>query len=157
MAASSFERIVDGEPQTPDAKDAVALVYHAIGLIRGLNPTYWMLENPRGYLRQIIGDPDATVTYCQYGTEYMKPTDLWGDHPPMTYRRCQTGDNCHITNRDGDHGGEGNTDWAERSEGRMKDPAERAKVPYELSNAIREACEQALDGNAAEQSAITAY
>ena len=26
--------------------------------------------------------PQATVSYCQYGSKYMKPTDLWGRLPP---------------------------------------------------------------------------
>jgi hypothetical protein len=90
------------------------------------------------------------VTWCQYGDERMKPTDLWGTHPPMTYRECQTGDGCHVYNTDGAHGGEGNTDWAGTGN-RYRDPAERAKVPYDLSDAIREACERALDGAVPEQ------
>jgi len=145
MAASRYEKVVDGEPQTNDAADAVALVYHTLGLARGLSPGFWVLENPKGYLRQVIGDPTATVTYCQYGERYMKPTDLWGDHPPMSYRRCTTGSGCHETNTDGEHGGLGNCDVMGR------DPAERAKVPYELSETIRDACERALDGEVAEQ------
>jgi len=145
IAASSLERIVGGEPQTEDARDAVALAFHTVGLIRGLSPAFWVLENPRGYLRQFLGDPAATVTYCQYGEDYMKPTDLWGHHPPMSYRRCTTGSGCHKTNTDGEHGGLGNCDVMGR------DPAERAKVPDALSESIREACERALDGEVAEQ------
>jgi len=154
LAASRYEKIVDGEPRTDSAQESVALVYHALGLIRGLNPSFWFLENPKGYLRHVIGEPSATVTWCQYGDERMKPTDLWGDHPPMTYRRCRTGDGCHVSNTDQEHGGEGNTDWANRTWGRMRDPAERAKVPYELSEAIRDACEAALDGEVAEQATL---
>jgi hypothetical protein len=124
--------------------DAVALVYHAIGLIRGLSPDYWVLENPYGRLRTVIGHPDATVTYCQYGREQMKPTDLWGCHPPMTYRRCQRGDGCHDGNR------EGTNNYPE-------DAAEKSLVPYGLSDAIREACERALDGDAREQATVADF
>jgi hypothetical protein len=145
MAASRYEKVVDGEPQTNDAADAVALVYHTLGLVRGLSPEFWVLKNPKGYLRQVIGDPTATVTYCQYGENYMKPTDLWGRHPPMSYRRCTTGAGCHEPNTDGEHGGLGNCDVMGR------DPAERAKVPYDLSESIRDACERALDGEVPEQ------
>ena len=149
FAASSLERFVDGEPQTDDAKDAVALVYHTKGLIRGLNPQYWFMENPQGWLRHVIGRPTARVTYCQYGTDYMKPTDLWGDHPQgLTYRSCSHGSNCHTTNRDGDHGGKGNCDVIGDT------AAERSLVPYQLSESIRDACESGLDGTAPKQTEL---
>jgi len=76
------------EPQTDAARDAIGLVYHTLGLIRGLAPRYWFLENPQGRLRWFLGRPTGKVTYCQYGRPYMKRTDLWGDHPPMTYHSC---------------------------------------------------------------------
>jgi len=154
LAASSLERIVDGEPQTPAARDAVALVHHTIGLIEGLSPRYWFLENPQGFLRQIIGPPAGRVTYCQYGTDYMKPTDLWGEHPPMRYRKCAYGDGCHQFNTDQAHGGDGNVKTMFQQTTSGSDPAERAKVPAALSRAIRDACERALDGAVAEQATI---
>lgn len=157
FAASRYERIVDGEPQTPAARDAVGLVYHTLGLIRGLTPEFWLVENPQGWLRQIIGDPDGRVTYCQYGTNYMKPTDLWGDHPRgLTYRSCCYGDACHAGNTDQAHGGQGNArdSWRDDFGDKIRDPAERAKVPAELSAAIRGACEAALDGEVAEQTTL---
>jgi len=141
LAASSYERFVDGEPQTPDARDAVGLVYHTLGLIKGLTPRFWVLENPQGYLRQVLGKPTGRVTYCQYGTGWMKPTDLWGQHPKtLIYRSCSYGDDCHAYNTDQANGGHGNCDVAG-----TRDPAKRAKVPYDLSVAIRDACEIALD------------
>jgi len=149
FAASSLERFIDGEPQTDDARDAVALVYHTLGLIHGLNPEFWFMENPQGWLRQVIGRPTARVTYCQYGESYMKPTDLWGDHPAgLSYRSCSHGDGCHAHNTDGDHGGKGNCEVM------GSDSAERAKVPYELSKSIRDACEAALNGKAVTQSTL---
>ena len=125
-------------PTADDAKDAVTLVYHTIGLIHGLSPTYWFLENPLGRLRWFLGDPTAAVTYCQYGRPHMKPTDLWGDHPTMLYRRCNEGDDCHATNRPGRDGGHGGMHGVE---GYSDDSAERSKVPYELSRSILEAVE----------------
>ena len=149
FAASSLERFVDGRPQTDDAADAVALVYHTLGVIRGLSPSYWYLENPQGWLRHVLGDPDARVTYCQYGTPYMKPTDLWGEFPAgWMPRSCSYGDACHVDNTDAEHGGQGNPrDAWGASDGRIDDAAERAKVPFELSASIRDATEAALDGD----------
>lgn len=140
MAASRYERFVDGEPQTPEARDAVALVYHTIGLIKALNPDYWFLENPQGYLRQVIGRPTGRVTYCQYGTEYMKPTDLWGEHPSgFEYRSCSYGDDCHAFNTDQENGRLGNMDGIQSY---TRDSAKRAKVPRELSEAILRSIEE---------------
>lgn len=126
--------------------DAIALVYHTLGLIEGLDPTYWLLENPRGRLRTFIGAPEATVTYCQYGEQHMKPTDLWGRHPPMVYRSCSYGDRCHLQNRGGNH--------AMRDVAGKRTAAERAKVPYDLSEAIRDACEDGLRGATHEQATL---
>jgi len=77
----------DRTPQTPEARESVALVYHTLGLIEAISPRYWFLENPMGSkIKQYLGEPTGRVTYCQYGTTYQKPTYLWGEHPPMTYR-----------------------------------------------------------------------
>ncbi|MDG5778189.1 DNA cytosine methyltransferase [Haloarculaceae archaeon H-GB1-1] len=133
------------EPTADESRDAVALVLHTVGLIRGLSPNYWFLENPLGRLRWVLGQPTAMVTYCQYGRPHMKPTDLWGSHPPMTYRRCNEGDDCHDSNRparDGGHGG------MHGVEGYSEDAAERSLVPYELSEAIL----QAVEGRSRQQS-----
>lgn len=121
----------DETPQTPEARESVTLVYHTLGLIKAISPWYWFLENPLGSkAKQYLGEPTARVTYCQYGTSYQKPTYLWGEHPPMTYRWCSSGDHCH------EHGSlEDDRD----NRPLPRDPAERAKVPYELSKAILDA------------------
>jgi hypothetical protein len=139
IAASRYEKIVDGEPKTDSAKESVLLVYHTLGLIKAISSDYWFLENPRGYLRQFIGEPTGWVAYCQYGRDHMKPTELWGEHPQsFNYRHCQPENDCH----------QYNTDWAQGGDGNMStnpafpdDPAERAKVPQELSECILEAVE----------------
>ena len=149
FAASRYERFVDGEPQTPAAKDAVGLVYHTLGLIKALAPDYWFLENPRGHMRRFLGTPTGFVTYCQYGEVYQKPTDLWGNHPPMAYHDCSPGDDCHVASESRDQQGDDHPGNA-----LPRDPAERAKVPQELSEQIRDACEAALDGEVAEQATL---
>ena len=143
----------DGQtPVSNGAQDAVALVYHTLGLIHALAPTYWFLENPgTGRLSSIIDQPTGRVTYCQYGQRHQKPTDLWGDHPPMTYRRCAPGGGCH------DYTGGYEPDREQPRLGTLAesdDPAERAKVPEDLSAAIRDACEAGLDGEVPEQTTL---
>lgn len=121
-------------PTGDDARDAVALVYHTIGLIKGLTPNYWLLENPRGRLRWVLGDPVATVTYCQYGKGYQKPTDLWGRHPPgIDYRSCPRGGDCHASNS--------KDDGTEAVASMPSDRGVRSLVPSELSEEILTAVE----------------
>jgi hypothetical protein len=39
---------------------------------------FWALENPRGFLRQFLGNPPFTFEHWQYGDRQIKPTDIWG-------------------------------------------------------------------------------
>lgn len=121
------------DPVTPEARNAIHLVHSTIGLIKGLNPDYWVVENPRGRLRHALSDPDATITLCQYGTPYQKPTDLWGKLPPgFDGRSCRRGADCHeySPKEDNNHGLMG-----------LSSSAERAKMPYGLSKALLDALE----------------
>lgn len=143
-AAGWLDHYGGGEPKTDEATEAVALVHHTIGLIRALRPDYWFLENPMGSkIRHELGEPTARISYCQYGTTYWKGTYLWGTHPPMTYRWCSQTANCH----------EGGSISAQANDTRPlpRSPAERARVPYELSLAIREAVEDAYANPPPEQ------
>lgn len=47
------------------------------------NPTWWALENPRGYMRKFYGEPAMSFDPWQFGDCYQKRTDLWGNfnHP----------------------------------------------------------------------------
>jgi len=42
------------------------------------NLKFWALENPVGYLRQMLGKPPLTFNPSDYGADYTKKTDLWG-------------------------------------------------------------------------------
>lgn len=122
------------EPDNPKTRKHITLTHHVVGLIKAIAPDYWFLENPVGRMRWILGQPAGTVSYCQYGKDVMKPTDLWGNHPQgFEYRWCGYADNCHKSNT---HGGCANTE-----DPYPRDPAERAKVPYELSESILQAVE----------------
>lgn len=72
-------------PKTPKAELALALVAATLELIERLDPSFWIIENPRAMLRkqELVNHHERrTVTYCQFGEAYMKPTDLWGGFPP---------------------------------------------------------------------------
>lgn len=70
-------------------------------LIEEINPKYWFIENPRGGMRKMDfmkEKPRYTVTYCQYGDDRMKPTDIWTNHPEPKFKQmCKNGDSCHVS------------------------------------------------------------
>lgn len=126
-------------PENKDIAHSMKLVFHTLWLVRELEPDWWFMENPKGMLQKWIGEPAGAVHYCQYGSDFMKPTNLWGQHPPsMTYRQCARRSDCHVSNPR-----EVNT-FRDESRTRAVDTsnsAERARVPYGLSEAILEAVE----------------
>lgn len=87
-------------PRTTQAKLGIELVKHTLRLIEDTKPRWWFIENPRGVLRKMPfmdGMFRHTITYCQYGDDRMKPTDIWTNawwwHPR---RVCRNGDTCHV-------------------------------------------------------------
>jgi hypothetical protein len=87
-------------PKTDKARVSIALVEATRRIIVETQPAYFVIENPRAMLRKIpaLNELDRrTVTYCQYGEPYMKPTDLWGGFPPSFVARpmCKPRDACH--------------------------------------------------------------
>ena len=119
-------------PKSPEVFEALKNVAITLKIIEELQPQYWVLENPRGMLRTVrMMDqyPRRTVTYCQYGHDAMKPTDLWGRLPPTWQPKiCQNGDPCHI-----------NAASNENSATESKSYDERIHVPYGLSRSILDA------------------
>ncbi len=119
------------EPISEFAKECDAMVIHTLKLIEELKPKYFYIENPMGALRKMKfmqGIPRHTVTYCQYGETYMKPTDIFTNHPAPDLKQCYKGAPCHESAPRGSQTGTQ----------RMKDPKEKAKIPILLCNHIAE-------------------
>jgi len=81
--------------KTPrDLRGGFELIKRCLGIIYEVrlheksSLKFWALENPLGYLRQIIGKPSLTFNPNDYGDNYTKKTDLWGyfNHPKKNYR-----------------------------------------------------------------------
>ena len=108
---------------------------HVLDLIRELKPKYWFIENPRGGLRSMLfmkGLPRYTVTYCQYGEERMKPTDIWTNHPDPQFKPpCKNGDKCHVAAPRGSRTG---------TQG-IIGSVNRAVIPKQLCEHIVDICE----------------
>jgi hypothetical protein len=118
-------------PRTEAAQKAQDVVKDTLKLIADLKPRYgWVMENPRGMLRKlpvVVGIPRTTVTYCQYGDDRQKPTDLWGVVPGWKPRAmCSPGMNCHTAAPRGSKTGT-------QGRGNSRD---RSMVPYELGREI---------------------
>lgn len=123
------------DPLTEYARFCDMVNIHVIELITELNPRYWFIENPRGGMRTMewMRDlPRYTVTYCQYGEERMKPTDIWTNHPnPQFKPPCKNGDSCHTRAPRGSRTG---------TQG-IKGAKDRARIPVQLCEHIVDICE----------------
>lgn len=139
IAAISHHRTREDDgnlaPKSDYAKFCDRVNQNVLNLIRELNPKYFFIENPRGGLRKMRfmeGIPRYTVTYCQYGDNRMKPTDLWTNHPSPNFRpMCQNGAPCHESAPRGSKTG---------TQGR-KNAMERSRIPEELCKHIVSICE----------------
>lgn len=133
IAAISHHRNPDGTAKSSTAYLGDMLLSKTLGLIDLLNPTYWLMENPRGMMRKhplMINQPKKTITYCQYGDNRMKPTDIWGNLDSWTPRpMCNNGDKCHDAAPRGSKTG---------TQG-LKNASIRSMVPYQLGKEILDA------------------
>jgi hypothetical protein len=124
---------IDRTPKTEAAKFNQLLVAHTISLIKALKPNKgWLMENPRGMLRKlpvVEGLTRRTITYCAYGDDRMKPTDLWGEIDWTPRQACKAGMDCHVAAPRGSRTG---------TQG-IKGAKDRSRVPYQLSLEIRHA------------------
>lgn len=134
-------------PKNSKASINLAFVLKTLEMIDELKPKYWFIENPRGLLRKfkfMMKLPRKTVTYCQYGAEYMKPTDIWTNATHWIPRKmCNNGDTCHEEARRGMKTGvQGKKGGLRASSGwRKEDRVARAIIPKELCDEIVKVCE----------------
>ena len=127
-------------PKSDYAKFCDKVNKHVIEMINEflkINPNMiYFIENPRGGMRKMnfMKDlPRYTVTYCQYGDNRMKPTDLWTNHPnPQFKPMCKNGDPCHEAAPRGSRTG---------TQG-LKGAKERSRIPKLLCEHIVDICEE---------------
>ena len=94
-------------------------------IVARMRPKYWALENPGwGYLRWFIGEPTMRFRLNSFGYRTVKPTGIWGNVP------------LGLINDSPKRNSEPNM-WARGPH----NPAQRALMPYDLSQAILEAVE----------------
>lgn len=153
------------EPKNDEARYFMNLVEHTLKLIEGLQPKFWVMENPTGMMRrlEVLKDVELRpISYCRYGMPYMKPTDLWGGFPPSLKLKpvCRTRPNqknplqgqkvempdgrTFITNELGEPCHESASRGARTGIQGITDPAVRSLVPGALSDAVIDAAERDL-------------
>jgi len=137
----------NNRPKKSKTLVGMAIAMKTKELIKELNPKYYIIENPMGMMRKqffMIDLPRKTVTYCKYGKNYRKATDLWTNISQWIPRKtCSPGDSCHEEARRGMRRGiqgkvnpnlPGMAEWA-------GDSLARGVIPIELCNEILDACE----------------
>ena len=144
IAAISHHRYKDAnghlQPRTDFAKASDRLLGHTLDLIaelRMMNPELiYFIENPRGGMRKttfLEHIPRYTVTYCQYGDNRMKPTDIWTNHSDPQFKPpCHNGDPCHDKAPRGTRAG---------TQG-LKGAVERSRIPDGFCDHIAEICKR---------------
>jgi len=86
-------------PKRKETIEAINIVKKTLELIKKFNPKFWFIENPRAMLRKqdfMPNDKRKTVTYCQYGFDYQKPTDIWTNLNSWNPKpKCSPKSLCH--------------------------------------------------------------
>ena len=125
-------------------QDALLVVGACLRLIHEIQPDAWMLENPKERLRWILGKPHTTISYQDFGSSKLKPTDIWGSIalPLIKESRAKKVDWSTVPGylelSERDRRIFRHKHWSISTEGGAK----RALAPYGLSQAILEAVSQ---------------
>jgi hypothetical protein len=127
-------------------------VKYALALIYEISPKYWVMENPQGKLKSLIGPPVVITFWGAWGKPYLKPTHLWGKIPaidwPTPPRLNPLRESSH-----GKHLGvqAGTRDLVNYRRSKFSYDAPRAAslrslIPYDFSKALCESIEQNRGG-----------
>jgi len=129
-------------PKTEVAKEDYAFLDLALEMISNVKPKLWFVELPMGLGRKmetLQGLPRLTTTFCQYGYEFRKETDIWTNIKGWNIKTpCKNGAKCHKAMprgvpKSGKNGGI-NTLWGEA----------RAVMPEPFCNEVVEVTEKAF-------------
>lgn len=71
----------------------LSVVDACLRIVMLTKPKFWAMENPKGYLRRWMGKPNFTFEPWNYGGNYRKCTDLWGNFNHPEYLVTQRPDN----------------------------------------------------------------
>lgn len=141
---------INRKPRRWQTYIGLAITKKTFELIQELNPKYWFIENPVGMLRKqhfIEKYNSRTVTYCQYGENYRKPTDIWTNaNHWVSKKMCMPGNTCHEEARRTNSligGVKGIVTGVMKDKGlqALKSNYDRSKLPILLCQEIVDVCE----------------
>lgn len=72
-------RMVRGRPTDKQFIAALSVVDACLRIIAIKKPKFWALENPQGYLKNWLGEPQLKFNPCDYGDPWTKRTWIWGN------------------------------------------------------------------------------
>lgn len=75
-------RMCRGRPSDAQFIDALSVVDACLRIIMIAKPKWWALENPQGYLKNWLGEPQLKFHPYQYGDPWTKRTWIWGHFAP---------------------------------------------------------------------------
>lgn len=104
----------------------------------------WFFENPAALMRYMDFTerlPRYTTTYCQYGEQIRKETDIFTNHPNPDFKKpCKNGDPCHLpVGRFGKYGN--------GVQNGINSSFERAKLPKLFCEHIFKICDEYYKGD----------
>lgn len=152
VAAFQYNWRVSGPlyiPTSEGARSAKHIIVKTQNIIRELQPRHYFIENPRGMLRKMDymrGWGRSTVTYCQYGLGFQKPTDIWNNclewkPRPMCRPRAPCHESAPRGSKSGIQGVKPNGAHGQRAKWGNLSATLRAVVPRQLCEEIIIACE----------------
>jgi len=119
-------------PKSKESEVGLKILEKTKEIIKELEPKFYVIENPRGVMRKFMPEVNRqTVTYCQYGDQRMKPTDIW-TNINFIGRRCKNNSKCHVSAPRGSRTG---------TQG-LKGAKERSVIPPMLCKEILNSCSQ---------------
>ena len=72
-------RMCRGRPSDEQFMEGLSVVDACLRAVSIYRPKWWALENPQGYLRQWLGEPQLKFHPCDYGDPWTKRTWVWGN------------------------------------------------------------------------------
>ena len=120
----------------PETIEEMEIVKKVIEIKNEIKPKYFVIENPAGKMKEVLGPADVLTWWGAWGHIYLKPTHLWGIFPPIdwpprplagTYQPAPRGSKAGVCSD-------------------TLTPAQRSLVPFNFSDTLVQAVEQYPNG-----------
>lgn len=125
----------NAQPDKEGLELSYKLAKHTITIIKDAEPRYYVIENPPGRIKNVLGIPMIITAWGYWGKPYLKPTWLWGNIPGIEWKTRYTEPEPKDT-----------WDLSRYKHNKFSylcdsDPKKRSIVPYDFSLALCSAVE----------------